>query len=114
LSRSELALTASPPRPQGRERFPTARRRGHESIRVHSYGQRPSVDEIPDPDVTGPLDVHCENSKFPGIDTAGEMAQYLLTNARAVVKPAASLEPAAGLALADAGLTSLTWTEPSC
>jgi NAD+-dependent secondary alcohol dehydrogenase Adh1 len=153
------------------------------AVRVHSYGKRPSVDDIPDPKVTGPLDVlvqvgaaglcrtdlhivegqwaeksgvqlpyvighenagwvrevgsavtnvapgdavilhplvtcglcracragddvHCENSKFPGIDTDGGMAEYLLTNARAVVKLADGLEPAAVAALADAGLTA--------
>jgi NAD+-dependent secondary alcohol dehydrogenase Adh1 len=51
-------------------------------------------------------DVHCENSKFPGIDTDGGMAELLLTNARAVVKLADGLEPAAVAALADAGLTA--------
>jgi NAD+-dependent secondary alcohol dehydrogenase Adh1 len=153
------------------------------AVRVHSYGKRPSVDEIPDPRVSGPLDVlvevgaaglcrtdlhivegqwadksgvqlpyvighenagwvrevgsavtnvapgdavilhplvtcglcrpcragddvHCENSKFPGIDTDGGMAEYLVTNARAVVRLAEGLEPAAVAALADAGLTA--------
>ena len=153
------------------------------AVRVHSYGKRPSVDDIAEPKVTGPLDVlvevgaaglcrtdlhivegqwadksgvqlpyvighenagwvrevgnavtnvapgdavilhplvtcglcrpcrsgddvHCENSKFPGIDTDGGMARYLLTNARAVVKLAPGLEPAAVAALADAGLTA--------
>ena len=51
-------------------------------------------------------DVHCENSKFPGIDTDGGMAELLLTNARSVVKLADGLEPAAVAALADAGLTA--------
>ena len=51
-------------------------------------------------------DVHCENSKFPGIDTDGGMAELLLTNARWVVKLADGLEPAAVAALADAGLTA--------
>ena len=153
------------------------------AVRVHSYGKRPSVDDIPDPKVTGPLDVlvqvgaaglcrtdlhivegqwaeksgvqlpyvighenagwvrevgsavtnvapgdavilhplvtcglcracragddvHCANSKFPGIDTDGGMTEYLVTNARAVVKLADGLEPAAVAALADAGLTA--------
>src|SRR6201991_4291275 len=153
------------------------------AVRVHSYGKRPSVDEVPEPRVTGPLDVlvqvgaaglcrtdlhivegqwaeksgvalpyvighenagwvrevgsavtnvavgdavilhplvtcglcracragddvHCENSKFPGIDTDGGMAEYLLTSARSVVKLADGLEPAAVAALADAGLTA--------
>jgi NAD+-dependent secondary alcohol dehydrogenase Adh1 len=51
-------------------------------------------------------DVHCENSQFPGIDTDGGMADYLLTSARSVVKLADGLEPAAVAALADAGLTA--------
>ena len=153
------------------------------AVRVHAYGKRPSVDDIPEPKVTGPLDVlvkvgaaglcrtdlhivegqwadksgvalpyvighenagwvqevgsavtnvqpgdavilhplvtcglcrpcrsgddvHCVNSKFPGIDTDGGMAELLLTNARAVVKLADGLEPAAVAALADAGLTA--------
>jgi len=153
------------------------------AVRVHSYGKRPSVDEVPEPRVTGPLDVlvqvgaaglcrtdlhivegqwaeksgvqlpytighenagwvrevgsavtnvaagdavilhplvtcglcrpcrsgddvHCENSRFPGIDSDGGMAEYLLTSARSVVKLADGLEPAAVAALADAGLTA--------
>ena len=153
------------------------------AVRVHAYGKRPSVDEVPEPAVTGPLDVlvqvgaaglcrtdlhvvegqwaeksgvalpytighenagwvrevgsavtnvtpgdavilhplatcglcrpcrsgddvHCENSRFPGIDTDGGMADLLLTNARACVKLADGLEPAAVAALADAGLTA--------
>jgi NAD+-dependent secondary alcohol dehydrogenase Adh1 len=51
-------------------------------------------------------DVHCESSAFPGIDTDGGMADYLLTNARSVVKLDPSLEPADVAALADAGLTA--------
>lgn len=51
-------------------------------------------------------DVHCENSQFPGIDTDGGYAEYLLTNARSVVKIDDSLEPADVAALADAGLTA--------
>jgi NAD+-dependent secondary alcohol dehydrogenase Adh1 len=153
------------------------------AVRVHSYGKRPSVDEVPEPRVTGPFDVlvqvgaaglcrtdlhivegqwaeksgvqlpytighenagwvrevgsavtnvaagdavilhplvtcglcrpcrsgddvHCENSRFPGIDSDGGMAEYLLTSARSVVKLADGLEPAAVAALADAGLTA--------
>jgi NAD+-dependent secondary alcohol dehydrogenase Adh1 len=51
-------------------------------------------------------DVHCENSQFPGIDTAGGYAEYLKTSARSVVKIDDSLEPADIAALADAGLTA--------
>jgi NAD+-dependent secondary alcohol dehydrogenase Adh1 len=153
------------------------------AVRVHAYGKRPSVDEVPEPTIRGPLDVlvevgaaglcrtdlhivegqwaeksgvqlpyiighenagwvrevgdavtnvrpgdavilhplvtcglcrpcrsgddvHCENSKFPGIDTDGGMADLLLTNARAVVKLADGLAPKDVAALADAGLTA--------
>ncbi|MDQ0851318.1 NAD+-dependent secondary alcohol dehydrogenase Adh1 [Arthrobacter sp. B3I9] len=51
-------------------------------------------------------DVHCEESKFPGIDTSGGYAEYLLTSARSVVRIDDSLEPADVAALADAGLTA--------
>ncbi|MBB5124923.1 NAD(P)-dependent alcohol dehydrogenase [Streptomyces griseoloalbus] len=51
-------------------------------------------------------DVHCENSLFPGIDTAGGYAEYLKTSARSVVRIDDSLEPADVAALADAGLTA--------
>lgn len=51
-------------------------------------------------------DSHCENATFPGINVNGGMAQQLLTNARAVVKLDAGLEPQDVAALADAGLTA--------
>lgn len=51
-------------------------------------------------------DVHCEQSRFPGIDTDGGMTEYLVTSARSVVKLDPSLEPADVAALADAGLTA--------
>lgn len=51
-------------------------------------------------------DVHCENSKFPGIDTDGGMAELLLTSVRSVVKLDPSLRPEDVAALADAGLTA--------
>jgi NAD+-dependent secondary alcohol dehydrogenase Adh1 len=51
-------------------------------------------------------DVHCESSKFPGIDTDGGYAEYLKTSARSVVRIDDSLEPADVAALADAGLTA--------
>ncbi|MEU7899749.1 NAD(P)-dependent alcohol dehydrogenase [Nonomuraea sp. NPDC049152] len=51
-------------------------------------------------------DVHCADSKFPGIDTDGGMAELLLTHARSVVKLDPSLQPADVAALADAGLTA--------
>jgi NAD+-dependent secondary alcohol dehydrogenase Adh1 len=51
-------------------------------------------------------DVHCENSRFPGIDSDGGYAEYLRTSARSAVKLDPSLEPADVAALADAGLTA--------
>jgi NAD+-dependent secondary alcohol dehydrogenase Adh1 len=51
-------------------------------------------------------DVHCENSRFPGIDSDGGYAEYLKTSARSCVKIDDSLEPADVAALADAGLTA--------
>jgi NAD+-dependent secondary alcohol dehydrogenase Adh1 len=51
-------------------------------------------------------DVHCASSQFPGIDTNGGYAEYLRTNARAVVKLDSTLAPADVAALAHAGLTA--------
>lgn len=51
-------------------------------------------------------DVHCSNSRFPGIDSDGGMAELLLTNARSVIKLDPTLRPADVAALADAGLTA--------
>ncbi|MFJ7948343.1 NAD(P)-dependent alcohol dehydrogenase [Streptomyces sp. NPDC096354] len=51
-------------------------------------------------------DVHCAASAFPGIDADGGFAEYLRTNARAVVPLGPGLAPAAVAALADAGLTA--------
>lgn len=51
-------------------------------------------------------DSHCENALFPGLNVDGGMADLLLTNARAVVKLDAHLQPADVAALADAGLTA--------
>jgi NAD+-dependent secondary alcohol dehydrogenase Adh1 len=51
-------------------------------------------------------DMHCANSSFPGINTDGGMAEYLLTSARACVPLERSTAPADVAALADAGLTA--------
>ncbi|MGH3318482.1 MAG: NAD(P)-dependent alcohol dehydrogenase [Nocardioidaceae bacterium] len=51
-------------------------------------------------------DVHCEDSRFPGIDSDGGMAELLLTGARSVVRLDEGLEPRDVAALADAGLTA--------
>ena len=153
------------------------------AVRVHEYGKPPTIDDIPEPTISGPLDVlvsvdaagvcrtdlhiiegqwaeksgvelpyvighenagtvaavgqavttvavgdkvilhplvtcglcracragddvHCANSRFPGIDSDGGMAELLLTSARSVVKLAEGLRPADVAALADAGLTA--------
>jgi NAD+-dependent secondary alcohol dehydrogenase Adh1 len=51
-------------------------------------------------------DMHCAQGAFPGIDTDGGFANFLKTNARAVVKLDPDLEPKDVAALADAGLTA--------
>ncbi len=93
---------------------------GHENAGwVHAVGDAVSNVAVGDKVILHPLmtcglcracrfgdDVHCENSQFPGIDTSGGYAEYLLTNARSVVKIDDSLEPADVAALADAGLTA--------
>jgi NAD+-dependent secondary alcohol dehydrogenase Adh1 len=51
-------------------------------------------------------DMHCTNNAFPGIDTDGGMAEYLLTSARACIKLDPSTRPEDVAALADAGITA--------
>jgi NAD+-dependent secondary alcohol dehydrogenase Adh1 len=51
-------------------------------------------------------DMHCINSTFPGLDSDGGMAEYLLTSARACVKLDPSTQPKDVAALADAGITA--------
>ena len=51
-------------------------------------------------------DMHCATGLFPGIDTDGGFADLLKTNARAVAKLPAGLEPQDVAAHADAGLTA--------
>lgn len=51
-------------------------------------------------------DSHCEDAVFPGLNVDGGMADLLLTNARAIVKLEAGLQPVQVAALADAGLTA--------
>jgi NAD+-dependent secondary alcohol dehydrogenase Adh1 len=51
-------------------------------------------------------DMHCVNSSFPGLDSDGGMAEYLLTSARACVKLAPQMQPKDVAALADAGITA--------
>jgi NAD+-dependent secondary alcohol dehydrogenase Adh1 len=154
------------------------------AVRLHSYNKPPTIDEVPEPTVTGPLDVvvkiggagvcrtdlhiilgqwdsrmnptlpytighenagwvhevgsavtnvavgdtvilhptptcglcracragqdmHCSSSTFPGLDgSAGGMAEYLLTSARACVKLDPGTQPQDVAALADAGITA--------
>jgi NAD+-dependent secondary alcohol dehydrogenase Adh1 len=51
-------------------------------------------------------DMHCVNSSFPGLDSDGGMAEYLLTSARACVKLEPETQPKDVAALADAGITA--------
>jgi NAD+-dependent secondary alcohol dehydrogenase Adh1 len=93
---------------------------GHENAGwVHAIGDAVTNVAVGDAVILHPLvtcglcracrfgdDVHCENNRFPGIDSDGGYAEYLLTTARSVVPLGAGLEPAAVAALADAGLTA--------
>jgi NAD+-dependent secondary alcohol dehydrogenase Adh1 len=51
-------------------------------------------------------DMHCVDSAFPGLDSDGGMAEYLLTSARACVKLDPQTRPQDVAALADAGITA--------
>ncbi len=51
-------------------------------------------------------DMHCANNAFPGIDSDGGMAEYLLTSARACIKLDPATRPEDVAALADAGITA--------
>ncbi|HEY2176694.1 MAG TPA: NAD(P)-dependent alcohol dehydrogenase [Mycobacteriales bacterium] len=51
-------------------------------------------------------DMHCVNSSFPGLDSDGGMAEFLLTSARACVKLDPGTRPEDVAALADAGITA--------
>lgn len=51
-------------------------------------------------------DSHCSHSTFPGLNVDGGMADYMRTNARAVVKLAPTMQPKDIAALADAGITA--------
>ncbi|WP_034269908.1 NAD(P)-dependent alcohol dehydrogenase [Haloechinothrix halophila] len=51
-------------------------------------------------------DMHCSNNAFPGIDSDGGMAEYLLTSARACIKLDPGTRPEDVAALADAGITA--------
>lgn len=93
---------------------------GHENAGwVHAVGDSVTNVAVGDKVILHPLitcglcrscrfgdDVHCENSKFPGINVNGGYAEYLRTTARSVVRIDDSLEPADVAALADAGLTA--------
>ena len=94
---------------------------GHENAGwVHEIGSGVTNVEVGDTVIVHPFitcglcracrlgdDMHCENGSFPGINRDGGFAEYLLTNARAVVKLDPSLQPAEIAALADAGLTAI-------
>lgn len=93
---------------------------GHENAGwVHAVGDAVTNVAVGDKVILHPLvtcglcracrlgdDVHCENSAFPGINTHGGYAEYVLTSARSCVRLDDGLEPADVAALADAGLTA--------
>ena len=51
-------------------------------------------------------DMHCEQGRFPGIDSDGGMAEYLLTSARTCIRLDPGTRPEDVAALADAGITA--------
>ncbi len=93
---------------------------GHENAGwIHEVGAGVTHVQVGDPVICHPQmtcgvcipcrsgdDMHCTNSKFPGLDTHGGFAELLKTNARTVVKLPEGLEPKAVAAHADAGLTA--------
>lgn len=93
---------------------------GHENAGwVHDVGNGVTHVQVGDPIICHPQmtcgvcipcrsgdDMHCKDSKFPGLDTDGGFAELLKTNARTVVKLPDGLEPKAVAAHADAGLTA--------
>jgi NAD+-dependent secondary alcohol dehydrogenase Adh1 len=93
---------------------------GHENAGwVHEVGSAVSNVEVGDTVILHPTptcglchacragnDMHCENSAFPGINTDGGMAEYLLTSARACIKLDPATKPEDVAALADAGITA--------
>jgi NAD+-dependent secondary alcohol dehydrogenase Adh1 len=93
---------------------------GHENAGwVHEIGSAVSNVDVGDTVILHPTptcglchacrggdDMHCENSTFPGINTDGGMAEYLLTSARACIKLDPETRPEDVAALADAGITA--------
>ncbi len=93
---------------------------GHENAGwIHEVGEGVTHVQVGDPVICHPQmtcgvcipcrsgdDMHCRDSKFPGLDTDGGFAELLKTNARTVVKLPEELEPKAVAAHADAGLTA--------
>jgi NAD+-dependent secondary alcohol dehydrogenase Adh1 len=93
---------------------------GHENAGwVHEVGSAVSNVDVGDTVILHPTptcglchacrggdDMHCENSTFPGINTDGGMAEYLLTSARACIKLDPETRPEDVAALADAGITA--------
>jgi NAD+-dependent secondary alcohol dehydrogenase Adh1 len=93
---------------------------GHENAGwVEEVGSAVSNVEVGDAVIVHPLitcglcracragdDMHCVAGVFPGLDSDGGFAELLKTNARAVVKLPAGVEPEDVAAHADAGLTA--------
>jgi NAD+-dependent secondary alcohol dehydrogenase Adh1 len=93
---------------------------GHENAGwVHEIGSAVTNVQVGDPVILHPTptcglclacrsgnDMHCTASSFPGLDSDGGMAEYLLTAARACVKLDPGTRPQDVAALADAGITA--------
>ncbi|NIJ12438.1 NAD+-dependent secondary alcohol dehydrogenase Adh1 [Saccharomonospora amisosensis] len=93
---------------------------GHENAGwVHEIGSAVTNVAVGDPVILHPTptcglcracragdDMHCSANSFPGIDSDGGMAEFLLTSARACVKLESGTRPEDVAALADAGITA--------
>lgn len=93
---------------------------GHENAGwVHEIGSAVTNVAVGDPVILHPTptcglcracragdDMHCADRRFPGIDSDGGMAEYLLTSARACIKLDSATRPEDVAALADAGITA--------
>jgi D-arabinose 1-dehydrogenase-like Zn-dependent alcohol dehydrogenase len=92
---------------------------GHENAgEVVEIGEEVSTVEVGDKVLCHPLitcgecracrlgeDMHCENGQFPGLNTDGGFAEYLLTSERATIK-LDSVDPVEIAPHADAGITA--------
>lgn len=100
------------------------------AVRLHAFGELPVIDEVPEPTVSGPLDVGggggaglcrtcgvcppcrrgddqlCERFRFSGAMIDGGFADFIATSSRSLVKLSSTAAPADVAGLADGGLAA--------